>query len=63
MCHVEKKRGKSKSKNKFQFGFKIPKNWKDIIRIYTAVGNKNNKPLLKKRNSIPYLSWMFLFYI
>ena len=36
---AEKNKCKSESKNEFQYGFKIPKKWDNIIRIDTVVGD------------------------
>ena len=45
---AKKARGKYKSKAEFAYGFKVPKNWDDIIRIDTSTGNSKWQDSVKK---------------
>ena len=45
---AEKQRGKTKSKAEFQYGFEVPKNWDDIIRIDNAAGNTKWQDAVEK---------------
>jgi len=59
--HVEEKATAPKGRHTFKYGLEVPKNWKDILRIDDAAGNRNWQDAVEKGVAVLVMHGCFDF--